>query len=57
VIPTDEADCTKVGEISRKWRTMRSLFLEGILWDMANREREDTVRDAGAGLLAGKRPS
>lgn len=31
----------EVGEISRKHRTMRSLFLEGVLWDMANRGRED----------------
>lgn len=41
MIPTDEADCTEVGEISRKQRIMRSLFLEGVLWDMANREGED----------------
>lgn len=39
VIPTDEADWTKVREISRKQRTMSSLFLEGVLWDMAKRER------------------
>lgn len=54
--PADEADCAKVGKMSRKQRTVSSLFSARVLQDMANRERGHW-REVGTGSLTVQGPA